>query len=77
MPDNDIDFEIHERVVRLRLDSIEAKLDKLIVAVNTIGELCDNQDRNLTTIVETVQEFSNKMSSMNPLQMMKSVMGKG
>lgn len=58
------------------LEILEAKVDKLIEAVNSIGALCDTHAVQLETIVTTVQQFTNDMSKMNPLQMMKSVMGK-
>lgn len=53
------------------------KLDALIAAVNSVGALAEAHERHLKAIVDVVQDFQTKFSTMNPMAMMKSMMGKG
>lgn len=61
----------------LQLAELIVKVDKLIAAVNSLGDLAVKHDQDLTAIVATVNEFRQTVSNMNPREMIKGLMSRG
>jgi hypothetical protein len=61
--------------IQAALSSIREDLDKVITAVNSVGDLAQSHHEALSQIVAAVGQFQAQFAHMNPMAMLKGLVG--
>jgi Mg2+ and Co2+ transporter CorA len=65
--------------IQTAIESIRCDLDSVIVSINSIGQITEAHNANLTQLVNAVGEvqkqFSGLMTGVNPMAMIRGLMG--
>jgi Fe-S cluster biogenesis protein NfuA len=61
--------------IQAAIESIRRDLDSVIESINSIGQITEAHNNNLTQLVNAVGEVQRQFTGVNPLSMLRGLMG--